>query len=310
MAYSLEEINYRTVTDPKGFVEEADEVYRQKVMQSADRIAENIKNSPIVLLSGPSGSGKTTTAQKISEELNRRGIGTHYIGMDDYFKTVDPKTAPRTPEGDIDYESPLCMNMELLNSHFDELAKGEKVVIPKYEFVRQMSVFDPSRTLRLKKGEVAIFEGIHALNDMITDRHPDAFKLYISARSDVEFGGNVVFKSTWFRLVRRTVRDYNFRGSAPEETMKMWSNVRRGEKLHISPFKNKADFQFDSSLPYELAVMNNTATKLFKSVPEGIERFDELKKVLPAIQLFGVIDEKLVAPDALIREFIGGGIYD
>ena len=90
MAYSLEEINYRTVTDPKGFVEESDDIYRKKVEKSADLIIENIKNSPIVLLSGPSGSGKTTTAMKISEELNRRGVGTHYVGMDDYFKTVDP----------------------------------------------------------------------------------------------------------------------------------------------------------------------------------------------------------------------------
>jgi len=310
MAYSLEDINFRTVTDPKGFVEESDDIYRKKVEKSADLITENIKNSPIVLLSGPSGSGKTTTAMKISEELNRRGVGTHYVGMDDYFKTVDPKTAPRTPEGDLDYESPLCLNMELMNRHFSELSRGESIVVPKYEFSRKMSVFDPSRTLHLKKGEVVIFEGIHALNDMITDTHPDAFKLYISARSDVEFGGNLVFKRTWFRLVRRTVRDYNFRGASAAETMGMWANVRRGEKLHISPFKDKADFQFDSSLPYEMAVMNDRATKLFQSVPEGVERFEELKQVLPAIQLFGVIDEKYVARDSLIREFIGGGIYE
>lgn len=310
MAYSLEDINFRTVTDPKGFVEESDDIYRKKVEKSADLITENIKNSPIVLLSGPSGSGKTTTAMKISEELNRRGVGTHYVGMDDYFKTVDPKTAPRTPEGDLDYESPLCLNMELMNRHFSELSRGESIVVPKYEFSRKMSVFDPSRTLHLKKGEVVIFEGIHALNDMITDTHPDAFKLYISARSDVEFGGNIVFKRTWFRLVRRTVRDYNFRGASAAETMGMWANVRRGEKLHISPFKDKADFQFDSSLPYEMAVMNDRATKLFQSVPEGVERFEELKQVLPAIQLFGVIDEKYVARDSLIREFIGGGIYE
>jgi uridine kinase len=90
----------------------------------------------------------------------------------------------------------------------------------------------------------------------------------------------------------------------------MWGNVRRGEKANISPYKHKANYQFDSSFPYELAVMNETATKLFQSVPEGIERFDELKSVLPALQLFGVIDEKYVAPDAMIREFIGGGIYE
>lgn len=310
MAYQLNEINFKTVADPKAFVEEGDAQYRAKVEKAAEMIIANRKNSPIVLLSGPSGSGKTTTAMKISEELKKRGVGTYYVGMDDYFKTIDPATVPRTPEGDMDLESPLCMDMELMNRHFDMLSQGKRIFVPKYEFSRKMRIQEPSKSIKLGKDEVVIFEGIHALNDMITDRHPEAFKLYISARSDVEFEGKVVFKRTWFRLVRRTVRDYNFRGSDPAETMGMWANVRRGEKTNISPFKDKADLQFDTSLPYELPVFNRTATELFRSVPEGIERFEELRAVLPALQLFGDIDEKYVADDALIREFIGGGIYE
>ena len=310
MAYDLKDINFRTVSDPKGFIAECDGIYSKRVETAADMIIENSRRSPIVLLSGPSGSGKTTTARKISEELERRGVHAHYVGMDDYFLTVDPATAPRTPEGDIDFESPLCLDMELLNEHFSMLAEGKRIYVPKYEFSRQMRVIEPSKSIKLKKDEIVVFEGIHALNDMITQRHPDAFKLYISARSNVEFNGEVVFKGTWFRLVRRTVRDYKFRGADPDQTLSMWANVRRGEKANISPFKNKADFQFDSSSPYEMAVMNEPATKLFSSIPEGIERYDELRQVLPALQLFGVIDESLVAPDALIREFIGGGEYE
>jgi len=306
MAYQLKEINFRTVADPKGFIEESDALYYSKVEQAADKIIANRKKSPIVLLSGPSGSGKTTTSMKIAQALERRGIGTHYVAMDDYFKNVGAET-PRTPEGELDLESPLCMDMELLNRHFEELAKGERIYVPKYEFSRRMRVQEPSKSIKLKDDEIVIFEGIHALNGMITDQHPEAFKLYISARSDVTFGEETVFKRTWFRLVRRMVRDYNFRGSPPVETMAMWANVRRGEKLYISPYKDKADYQFDTSFPYELAVFNRTATELFQSVPEGIERFDELRQVLPAIQLFGDIDESLVAEDAMIREFIGGG---
>lgn len=310
MAYNLSDINLKTVADPKGFIEECDAVYEDRVRTAAEKILENSRVSPIVLLSGPSGSGKTTTARKISEELERRGVHAHYVGMDDYFVTVDPKTCPRTPEGEIDLESPLCLDMELLNEHFTMLAEGKRIFVPKYEFSRQMRVLEPSKSIKLKKDEIVVFEGIHALNDMVTDRHPDAFKLYISARSNVEFNGSVVFKGTWFRLVRRTVRDYNFRGADPAETIAMWANVRRGEIANISPFKNKADFQFDSSFPYEIAVMNHTATKLFSSIPEGIGRYEELRKVLPALQLFGVISESLVAPDAMIREFIGGGEYE
>ena len=310
MAWQLDDINFRTVSDPKGFVEEGDAQYKARVELAAEKIIENKKNSPIVLLSGPSGSGKTTTAMKIAEELNRRGVGTHYVAMDDYFNTVSPETTPRTPEGEYDLESPLCLDMDLLNKHFTQLSRGERIYVPKYEFSRRMRIQEPSKSIKLKDDEIVIFEGIHALNDAITTQHPEAFKLYISARTDVMFGAKLVFKRSWFRLVRRTVRDHNFRGTDPKETIAMWANVRRGETKYISPFREKADFEFDTAFAYELAVFNTTATELFRAIPEGIERFDELRTVLPALQLFGHIDESLVAPDALIREFIGGGIYE
>ena len=310
MAYQLTDINFRTISDPKEFVEECDARYEGEVKAAAEMILENRGKSPIILLSGPSGSGKTTTAMKISDELEKHGVHCHYVAMDDYFNTVDPATAPRTPEGEIDLESPLCLDMELLNKHFTMLAKGERIYVPKYEFSRQMRIQEPSKSIKLKKDEMVVFEGIHALNDMITVRHPEAFKLYISARSDVAFNGSIIFKRTWFRLVRRMVRDYNFRGSDPAMTMSMWANVRRGELSNISPFKSKADLRFDTSHAYEPALFNATATKLFASVPEGIERYEELRQVLPALQLFGHIDESLIAPDALVREFIGGGIYE
>ncbi len=310
MSYDLSDLNFRTVSDPRGLIEEGDAAYRESVETAARMITENISRSPIVLLSGPSGSGKTTTAMKVSEALERLGVRSHYVGMDDYFNTVSPETTPRTPEGEYDLESPLCLDMELMNEHFTMLARGERIHVPKYEFSRRMRAYEPSKSIKLGKDEIVIFEGIHALNDMITARHSEAFKLYISARSDVTFGKKIVFKRTWFRLVRRLVRDFNFRGSSAAETMSMWANVRRGEKAYISPFKNKADFQFDSALPYELPVFNRTATALFQTVPEGIERFDELRAVLPALQLFGEIDESLVPEDSLIREFIGGGCYE
>ena len=126
----------------------------------------------------------------------------------------------------------------------------------------------------------------------------------------MEFNGQVVFKGTWIRLVRRTVRDRLFRAYDPAATLSMWANVRRGEKLYISPYKEKANLMLDTALQYELPVMNSVATELFSSIPEGIERYEELRQVLPAIQLFGHIDESLVAPDSLVREFIGGGIYE
>ena len=174
MSYDLSDLNFRTVADPRGLIEEGDALYRENVETAAQLIADNVRLSPIVLLSGPSGSGKTTTAMKVSEALESRGIRSHYVGMDDYFNTVSPETTPRTPEGEYDLESPLCLDMELLNEHFTRLSRGERIYVPKYEFSRRMRAYEPSKSLKLGEDEIVIFEGIHALNDMITERHPEA----------------------------------------------------------------------------------------------------------------------------------------
>lgn len=309
MAYQLQEINDRIRADAKGFLEECDFSFRRRVEEAANRIVNRTAESPIVLLSGPSGSGKTTTALKLEEELERRGISTHTISMDNYFRTMNPKTAPRTPEGTIDYESPLNLDMELLDETFTKLSRGEEVIIPKFEFARQMRNDARGRPLKLAKNEIAIFEGIHALNDDIAGRHPEATKLYISARSNVCDGDLLRFKGTWMRLTRRAVRDFNFRGTDISTTLDMWADVRRGEKLYISPFKNKADVIIDSSLRYEVSVMKNYALPMLQAVPEENQRRAELLDLIDAFQWFEPIDPELVARDSLIREFIGGGSY-
>ena len=309
MAYQLQEINDRIRADAKGFLEECDFSFRRRVEEAANRIVNRTAESPIVLLSGPSGSGKTTTALKLEEELERRGISTHTISMDNYFRTMNPKTAPRTPEGAIDYESPLNLDMELLDETFTKLSRGEEVIIPKFEFARQMRNDARGRPLKLAKNEIAIFEGIHALNDDIAGRHPEATKLYISARSNVCDGDLLRFKGTWMRLTRRAVRDFNFRGTDISTTLDMWADVRRGEKLYISPFKNKADVIIDSSLRYEVSVMKNYALPMLQAVPEENQRRTELLDLIDAFQWFEPIDPELVARDSLIREFIGGGSY-
>ena len=309
MAYQLEEINRKLRTDPAAFVAECDGVYQTRLESAADRILERMKESPIVLLSGPSGSGKTTTALKLEQELERRGVNTHTISMDNYFKTLDRRTAPRNAEGDIDYESPRLLDMDLLDDTFTKLSHGEWVVVPKFEFARQMRNDSRGTPLKLGKNEIAIFEGIHALNDDIAGRHPEATKLYISARSNVNEGAALRFKGTWMRLTRRAVRDYNFRGTGVADTLEMWANVRRGEKLYISPYKTRADIIFDSSLPYEVSVMRNYAVPLLRSVPEENDRHDELLQLIDAFQYFEPIDPALVPKDSLLREFIGGGSY-
>ena len=310
MAFELQAINAAASADPAKFIADCDALYNERIADAARRIIDNLPESPIVLLSGPSGSGKTTTAMRIRDELRARGVQSHSIAMDNYFKTVTPTSTPRTASGDYDLESPLCLDMELLNEHFTLLSRGERIFIPKYEFARRMRVIEPSMSLRLGQNEVAIFEGIHALNSRITDVHPEAFKLYISARSNTTNGGeSYVFKGTWLRMVRRIVRDSLFRGADPTETMAMWANVREGEKKYITPFKMKADLQLDTAFPYECCVMRTAALPMLQGVPEGIDRREEICAVAPALERFVPIDTKYLAPNALLREFLGGGVY-
>ena len=309
MAYQLDEINSRIKADPVAFMQDCDNAYAKRISDAADRIVAHMSVSPIVLLSGPSGSGKTTTALKLEEELRSRGVMTHTVSMDNYFLGMYHKSTPRTPEGDIDLESPLCLDMELLDETFTRLSKGEEVIIPHFEFARQMRNDARGVPLKLGENEIAIFEGIHALNDDVAGRHPEATKLYISARSNVMQSGELRFKGTWMRLTRRAVRDFNFRGTDIAATLDMWATVRRGEKLYISPFKNKADIIIDSSQPYEVSVMKNYALPMLRAVPEENQRRAELLDLIDAFEFFEPIDPKLVAKNSLLREFIGGGSY-
>ena len=308
MAYSLKTINESIRSDPAAFVAECEAAHAKKIQDAARRIAEHRSESHIVLLSGPSGSGKTTTALKIEEVLDNSGVETHTISMDNYFNTIDPDTAPRNREGNIDYESPFCLDIDLLNRHFSMLDRGETIHIPKYEFARQMRSDILSQPLRLGKDELAIFEGIHALNDVIIGKNPQAFKLYIAARSNVvDEDGSVVFYHHWLRLCRRIVRDYKFRGSNAEFTLKLWPNVRRGEKLYISPYKENADLKFDSSLATEVCVMKPYIVPLLQELPRG--EYPDADAILAAYERIEALDESLIPADSLIREFIGGGSF-
>lgn len=306
MPYRLDQINQAVRQDPAAFMAAGDAAFHEKVCRAADLIQFHRDKSPVVLLSGPSGSGKTTTAGMINAELERRGIHTHTISMDDYFLTPDPSTAPRTPDGEMDFESPLMLDLALLDDHFSRLARGEEILVPHFEFARRMRNDSQGTPLRLGPDEVAIFEGIHALNTTITGKHPEATRLYISARSDVVDGeGKVCFKGTWMRLTRRAVRDYNFRGTDVKGTLDMWANVRRGEKLYISPYKQTAHMLFDSSLPYEVSVMACYARPLLAAVPEENQRRHELLELIASFDRFEPIDPATVPAASLLHEFIG-----
>ena len=307
--YSLKQINEAIRSDPAAFVQECDGAFARKVENAARRIADHRAESHVILLSGPSGSGKTTTALKIEEKLEEMGIETHTVSMDNYFYTLDPDTAPRNREGAIDYESPFFLDINLLNQHFAMLDRGELIYVPKYEFARQMRSDIFARPMRLGKDELAIFEGIHALNDIIVGKNPRAFKLYIAARSDIrDEDGSLVFDKSWIRLCRRIVRDFKFRGSDASFTLKLWDNVRRGERLYISPYKENADIMFDSSLAFSASALKPFVAPLLEKIPRG--KYQVVEDILRGLERIEPLDEKYIPAKSLSREFIGGSPYD
>lgn len=310
MLYDLSIINFRIKTTPMEYVLESEKYFNSRIRKAADEIFNNIDQSPIVLLSGPSGSGKTTTAKKLANDLKRLGIDAENISLDNYFLTVNPLTAPRTPNGDIDYESPACLDMDLLNDHFRKLAAGEEIQIPHFSFTHQQRSPDKFTPMKLDKNEIAIFEGIHALNECITQEHPAAYKVYVSTLTDIEDNGAALIDSNGMRLVRRIVRDDYFRGADPLFTLKMWDNVRRGEVLNILPYRDSANFTIDSALPYEISVMKQFTGNVFDKVPEDSEHFDVLRQVLGAFNRFEAINPAFVPPDSILREFIGGSVFE
>ena len=309
--YYIDIINKRAAGDPVGYAHECEAIFDRKVDESAATIAERVEaaNCRVVLLSGPSGSGKTTTSHKICDALERIGVHAITVSMDEYFITPSSENYPRTDDGELDLESPFALDLDLLNEHFTKLNIGEEICVPHFDFEKQARSASGTMTLKLQRDEVVIYEGIHALNDMLADNHPNAFKLYISARSDIMHYGKLCFKRTWTRLLRRVVRDELFRGFGAAATLSLWAIVRDGEKKYISPFKYKADLLFDSSMGYEVPVMKNFALKALSNVPDGTDRLEELRMLLPCLLEFQDVDASCVPPSSILREFIGGGTY-
>ena len=309
MYFDLAAINKRALEDPAGFARECEKAYDKKVKNAAEAIVQRASSSRVVFLSGPSGSGKTTTAKKICDALQQLGLGAKSISMDNYFKTINPDTAPRTETGELDHESPYCLDIELFLEHARRLERGEEVIKPYFDFTTQSRDMTRAVPIKAPPGGILLFEGIHALNDLLTSENPDSLKLYVSTHTGIETDCGP-FRRSWFRLLRRVVRDERFRGTGALVTLEMWPNVRRGERLYIAPFRHKADVAIDSSLEYEIPVLKQFALRALRGVPENDDPSGELSALLPALREFTQMAPEVVPPESILREFIGGGTFE
>ena len=290
-----------------GLIQLSEALQEKKIAQIADEIAKR-KNVKMVLIAGPSSSGKTTTCKRLSVQLAVNGIHPIGISLDDYF--VNREQTPRDETGDYDYEHLHALNIPLLNEQMNALFRGEEVELPRYNF--QMGRSEKSgRRLRLQGNEVLVLEGIHALNPELTASIPNdqIFRVYASALTTILLDTHNYIPTTDNRLLRRIVRDYQYRGVSACDTIRRWPSVRRGENRWIFPYQENADAMFNSAMLFELAVLKNQALPLLEQVPENCEEYAEAYRLMKFLRYIHTIKEDQIPPTSLLREFLGGSSF-
>lgn len=280
----------------------------KKIAEIAAQIAEK-KTAKFVMIAGPSSSGKTTFSHRLSIQLEAAGLRPHPIAVDNYF--VNRADSPRDAEGNYDYESIRCLDVEQFNRDMKALMAGERVELPYYNFKKGIREYKGD-FLQLGKEDILVIEGIHCLNDELSHSLPgeSKFKIYISALTQLNIDEHNRIPTTDGRLLRRMVRDARTRGSSARETIRMWPSVRRGEEQNIFPYQEEADAMFNSALVYELAVLKQYAEPLLFGIPKDCDEYVEAKRLLKFLDYFIGVSSEDIPKNSILREFIGGSCLD
>lgn len=262
----------------------------------------------IILIAGPSSSGKTTTSKRLAIQLMTNLMTPKLISLDDYF--INREMTPRDETGDYDYESLYALDLDRFNSDIRALLRGEQINLPTYSFELGRRI-EKNRPLRLAPNDVLIVEGIHGLNPELTSEIPQEqiFKMYVSALTTLRIDNHNWISTSDNRLLRRIVRDNKYRHINPEETIRRWPSVRRGEEKWIFPFQENADATFNSSLLFELGVMKSYALPLLEQVPHNVPEYTTAYRLLRFLSYFKPIHEAQVPSTSLLREFLGGSSF-
>ncbi len=290
--------------DPRGFIHDSYRAYQDQILATAAALRDHSDDTPVILLAGASGSGKTTTAMLLARELTRLGHPTHTLSIDNYFAPLTPEEIELVRQNKMDLETPARVDAAFLNEQLCAILEGEEVRLPRYDFSLSNRVFDLG-AFRRKPGELVIMEGIHALNPSVA-RVGSTAGIYVSVRTRVQASGGAVLHPSKIRLMRRMLRDYIFRGRSMADTAAMAASVDQGENRYIMPFKNRAAYQIDTFIPYELSIYK---PRLSGPLQELAAQFPELQLALEILEELPEIPAERVPTDSLIREFIGGGEF-
>ena len=301
----------KKIKEPKGEKELilfSEALHEKKIAEIAQKIKDH-GNVKMVLIAGPSSSGKTTFAGKLGMSLRVNGIKPVTLSVDNYF--VERKDNPKDEHGNYDFECIEALDLDLFNSQLVDLLNGKEVKLPTFNFTTGSKEYR-GNTLKLKDDEILIVEGIHCLNDRLTSQIPkeNKYKVYISDLTVLNVDYYNRISTTDTRLIRRIVRDYNFRGYSAEHTLKMWYSVNRGEQKNIFPYQEEADVMFNSSIVYELAVLKQYAMPLLEEIPKSSREYSEARRLIVLLKYFETMNSELIPNNSLLREFIGGSIFE
>lgn len=290
------------------FVNMCETKHNHQLNELGNMIESNMDTIRIIGIAGPSSSGKTTFSNRLRIELMTRGLRPVMISIDDYYFGKDK--APKNPDGTPDLEHVEALDIKQFNADMLQLIQGESVTLPHFDF--NTGKREKGRTIKISESSPIIIEGIHALNEKMTQSIPkhQKFNIYISPQTQLHIDNHNPISITEIRLLRRIVRDQKYRNSSAVDTMDMWPSVRRGEFKWIYPTQREANYVFNSELTYELAVLKKHAVTQLRAIPKDNRHFITANRILKFLKYFKDIDDDIIPCNSLLREFIGGSSFN
>ncbi len=290
----------------------SESLHEKKYAQLADDIQRR-EGVRLVLIAGPSSSGKTTSSKRLAVQAKVAGMNPVLLEMDNYF--VDREHTPRDADGNYDFEDLHALDLPFFNQQLQDMLAGKEVHVPTFDFSTGKRYFAPGNIIRMKPDDILIMEGIHALNPELTASIPAAlkYKIYCSALTSVNIDENNRISTTDNRLIRRIVRDARCRGYSASDTIMRWPSVRRGEDRNVFPYQENADIMFNSALTYELYVLRRYAEPLLRRIKPTDPAHADATRLLKFLSYFEILPpstEECIPSNSILREFIGGSIFD
>ncbi len=288
----------------------AEALHEKSIAHISDEITRRYREggARVVLIAGPSSSGKTTTTKRLAIQLMTNLLKPQMISLDDYF--INRELTPRDESGDYDYESLYALDLKQFNADLNAILRGEEVALPTYNFETGRRTYR-GNTIRMEEGSILLIEGIHGLNPELTSQIEERqkFRVYVSSLTTLSIDDHNWVPTTDNRLLRRIIRDYKYRGTSAEETIRRWPSVRRGEEKWIFPYQENADAMFNSSLIFELGVMKDEAESVLRGVASDVPEYAEAYRLRKFLSYFLPIPSHPVPSTSLLREFLGGSSF-